>query len=59
MPWIARMSRYHWLATKDLDVESSAIPDTHGEKDDQEGPAPERAVVQNVDSGELCEDSVN
>lgn len=42
------MAGLYALATKDFDVESSAVPYAHGEDQNQEGTTPSRAVVQQV-----------
>jgi hypothetical protein len=42
------------LATEDLDVEPPAVPHAHGQDKQEEHPAPERAVVEQVNRGRFC-----
>lgn len=46
------------LATKDLDVVSTSIPDTDAEDEEEETCAPESTVVQDINSGYLSQDGI-
>lgn len=48
----------HSLPAENLDIETSAIPHTHGEDEHQEYVAPKWAIIEHKDRRKLCKDGV-
>ena len=48
----------HSLPTENFDIETSTVPHTHGEDEQQKNVAPKRACIEDIHRGELCQDGI-